>query len=279
MTVTDFPDWGTSQDQANKIAITGAPPLNLPTLIGSGTIAALAAGSSSVQGPFAHNQLSYHLWLAVQQASVSASPTIITATVNWIDTNSGQTIAVRSYEILAGPNGTNHTIEIRGPARANSVNVTFVNELHSFTSATIVYDMFAVSRSYLRDIARDIVTAGSGFSPANPNVPFGILGDLSPTLGAGAAVSRTLGLYTGRCILTAFTAGANATLQVEITEPQQGDQILANTTDVWRGLTDAHGNLQANIAMPNLHCLIVLTNLDTVSRACTATLVIDESGE
>lgn len=279
MTVTDYPDWGTAQDQANKIAATGAPPLNLPTLIGSGTIAALAAGASQTVGPFAHNQLSYHLWLAVQQANVSASPTIITATVDWVDTVSGNTIAERSYELLAGPNGTNHRIEIRGPARANTVTVTFANESHSFTAATIVYDMFAVSRSYLRDIARDIVTAGTGFSPANPNVPYGILGNLSPTLGAGAAASRTLGMYTGRAILTAFTAGANATLQVEIQEPQQGDQIIANTPDVWRGLTDAHGNLQANIAMPNLHCLIVLTNLDTVSRACTAVLVIDESGE
>lgn len=279
MTVTDYPDFAVSQDRANKIAATGAPPLNKATVLGGATISAMAIGSSQSVGPFTTNQISYELYLSVAAAVGVAAMTAITAVIDWKDSTTGLILAERSYEILAGTSGTPHVLKISGPARADSITITFTNEAHSAGTVTIIWDLLAVSRQYLRDVPRDNVTAGVGFSPGNPNVPYGILGNLSPTLGAGAAASRVLGMYGGRAILTAFTAGANATLQVEIQEPQQGDQILANTPDVWRGLTDSHGNLQATIGMPNLHCLIVLTNLDTVSRVCTATLVIDESGE
>lgn len=280
MTVVDYPDYATPQAHANEIAATGVPLLNGTNLLQQGTLASLAVGSSSLQAAVGIGQISYELIIKCQQAVSSLGAAFLQIRLDWTDTNSGQLLMRRQYEIVAGGNGNDHVVKLWGPAHANQVQINFTNVTGGAEPLQITWVLLASSRPYNRDQARSVLFQQSGFTTGSPQMGYNNLANNSPSVPAnGGTATRLLGFYAGQILVDLrTTSGANDAV-ISIDEANNANSVLPNTVIIIEQRTDAGGRLAAAYTLPPLQCTMTLTNNNAAAQFLSVVITIDPSQE
>lgn len=269
---TDYPDWQTPQANADHIAVTGAPLLNLKGVLVNAQVTVNNPGGSTVRGPFTFGQLSYELNISLETNVAPVGTTNVNYTLEWSDSASGLILKRKSFQIVAGPNGNPHQVEINGPARADTLNITIANNASSGVASKTTMTLLQSSRDYASDSFRTIDFQQSGWTGASPRLENGNIGNFGNTVGAGATVTRLLAAYSGDAFLTANIVGGGNNLQVTIEEAQTATPLLPNDPDSLFIQSDGQGFINQRFIMPNIQQALLLHNNDAVIHTVNASI-------
>jgi hypothetical protein len=269
----DYADWTTSQDQANKISTTGAPLLNLKQVLANAVTTTNNPGGSTVRGPFTFTQLSYELHIGLETNVAPVGTTNVTYTLEWSDSTSGLILKRKSFQIVAGPNGTPHQVEINGPARADTLNITIANNASSGVASKTTMTLLQSSRDYQSDSFRTIDFQQSGWTGASPKLDYNVLGQFGSSIGAGGSQVRLLAAYSGLAFVTANTTGANATLQLTVAEAATATPLLGVDPDCLFIQSNANGFINQAFYVPNVQQALTLNNSDSAAHTVNCEIV------
>lgn len=213
MTVTDFPDYATSQDRANKIATTGAPLLALKTIIAQNQLGLSIGASSTVNiTPNASlSQISYELLLILATTAGTATP--VTVVVEWSDSVTGQVTDSQTWTMFAGASLTPHNVRITGPSNADTLN-TFVKT--GANGITLFFTALQSSRVYSRHLGHTLTTnltnpVFPGFTFASSDMAGGVIQADGISVPASGSAVRLLPLYSGTARWTGRSGSSVAT--------------------------------------------------------------------
>lgn len=282
MTVTDYPDYQTSQDHANKISTTGVPLLHFKNVLGSQTSFTniLTGNVATLLNAAGFAQTSYEISIALQTgaAALTASQVIL----NWIDSTTGFNMGTERYWLYAGQTGFAHKVRGIGPTMADTLTLTIDN--HS--GNTVQYQFVALQRSlpltrplWVTNDALSSSIAGAA-ALAHSDVSAGWLASESIAgITAGSHQDINLPLYTGTVLVRGQTTATAA---------GKGEIRIINSADVFGGaleldfiriLSGQSDSTQPNemamkaVPMPRSHTILRLINNDTVAQTLTASIV------
>lgn len=271
MTVTDFPDFGDHQDQANLIAATGVPLLRNEQAVTSGTVGPLAAGASgnAAGGPFTLLAPSYDLTVTLTAAAGVANMNGV-ITLKWRDSTNTTLLAQKSFGVIASVGG--HAVTVTGPVRGARLTITFTNSASSGANITFTYTLVQTARLAANDLCRTITAPGTTppslvtWSGAN-NADSGILGNAAPSIAAGSNAARGLNMYNGPVQLQANTASGTTDLTFTITVFDTS--LAVNATNILQATSDSKGNVNLQFLLPMVQCFINLINHNAGAQNCT----------
>jgi hypothetical protein len=273
VTATDYPDWGTSQDQANKISTTGAPLLNLKTVLVNAATNVNNPGGSSVRGPYTFTQLSYELHIGLETNVAPVGTTNVSYQLEWSDSASGLIVKRKTFVLVAGPNGTPHQVEINGPARADTLNITIANNASSGVASKTTFTLLQSSRDYSEDSYRTIDFQQSGWTGGSPRVEVNVLAQFGSSVGAGGSQERLMAAYSGLAYVTANTTGNNATLQLTVAEAATATPFLGVDPDCLFIQSNAAGFINQLFYIPNVQQALTVNNSDAAAHTINCQIV------
>lgn len=282
MTVSDYPDYQTSQDHANKISTTGVPLLHFKNNLGSQTSFTniLTGNVATLLNAVSFTQTSYEFFLALQTGAVAL--TAVQVIFTWSDSSSAFGTHTERYWIYCGQTGFAHIVRGIGPTQADQLTVKIDN--HS--GSTVQYQFAALQRSLVLPrplwATNDSVAFGIAGAPAiaHSDMSGGWLASESfAGLAAGAHQDVVLPLYTGTVLVRGQTTSGTA---------GKGEIRIINSADVFNGaleldyirmLSGQSDSTQPNEmsmkAVPLLRSqsILRLINNDTVAQTLTASIV------
>jgi len=256
----DYPDFATPQAHADRIAVTGAPLLNLAKVIDAQTFTLNVIPSSQTFGPFAIGQISYELYVACQDTGVAGSASFLILESQFTDSATGLILSRRKYKMVTGPAGTDHKVMIRGPMHADQIKLIWSVPADSVAGVTVTYRLLSSSRVYVRDVARTTTFAQDGFTSGGAVPELGVMGNTKPLVGNGGALSRLIALYNGDAVLTAQTTSLTSDATITVQEAAGANPLLANQNVIFKGNTDALGNLVAEFTFPGVQAIVTAFN-------------------
>lgn len=272
MTVTDYPDWGVTQDQANKISTTGVPLLHNKLSVTNQSTTLLVNGTQSY-GPFTVGSICQETWISAE--ATAGTPDYLDVELDWTDSTSGLLLDTKQYRIIAGALGSPHTAKIYGPVHGDQVKVTLLNPGASVSSVNAIVQLIATSRLYTRDGIRSIKPHAGGFTLSGAFPQYGILLNASPNVGAGLSTTVAMAAYMGRVFLEAHTNSGTNNMTVELQDAS--GNVIPNNTDVYRDKSNANGDLDAFLELPSFQLVAVLTNGGAAAQALNITIQAEES--
>ena len=106
-----------------------------------------------------------------------------------------------------------------------------------------------------------------------------MLSQNAPLIAAAGTATRLLSMYNGEIQLKGVTSSGLADMAVVLQEANTGSPVMTVDPNVFNGQTDANGNLIAQIVLPNVQCVAILTNKNAAAQTCKIVIAIDGSGE
>lgn len=270
--MTDYPDWQTSQDQATKISTTGVPLLQNSLKVAH-QAQTLAVNGTQAFGPFTLNSICQETWVSAE--ATAGTPDYLDIRLDWTDSSTGLLLMSRDYRIIAGALGSPHTAKIFGPVHADTLTVTITNPGASSSSVNAIIQVLGTSRLYTRDGIRSIQPHAGGFTLSGALPAYGILVNCSPSVGAGLSTTIAIAAYTGRVFLHGHTGSGANNMTVELQEASAN--ILPNYQDVFRDKSNANGDIDEFLTLPNFQCIMVLTNGGAAAQPLNITITVEES--
>lgn len=199
MIMTDYPDWQTPQEHANKIATTGAPLLGFKNVLGSNAagLAIPATATRNLVTNMTVNQVAYEMAFSISTAAGTASGLIIVA--QWTDSVSGLLTDTQTWSVFAGTTIAPHTLRITGPSNGDQLTVFIVNGANAIT---VAFSIMQTSRVYTRHFGHtinlnQIQPSFPGFTFASCDPSSGVLCAESDAVALSSSASRLLPLYSG----------------------------------------------------------------------------------
>jgi autotransporter translocation and assembly factor TamB len=262
----DYADYQTPQAHANAISVTGAPLLNLKNQASAIVANLNNPGGSTPRGPFTFSQISYEICGSVQTNVAPVGATVVTITMKWSDSTTGLEVKRKAFQVVAGPNGTPHTFEVNGPARADTLNVTIANNASSGVQSNTSLTILQSSRDYAQDSFRSVDFQQSGFTTGTPKLEYNVLGQFGASVAAGGSATQLMAAYSGLAHLTANTAGNNAQLQVTIAEAATATPLLSKNPNCLFVQSDASGFINETFYIPNIQQVFIVNNSDAAAH-------------
>lgn len=269
---TDYPDWQTPQANADHIAVTGAPLLNLKTIVQGTQTTVNNPGGSTTRGPYTFTQLSYELHISLETNVAPVGTTNVNYTLEWSDSVSGLIVKRKAFQLVAGPNGSPHQVEINGPARADTLNITIANNSQSGVASKSTLTLLQSSRDYQSDSFRTIDFQQSGWTGASPRIENNNLGNFGNSIGAGGSQTRLLAAYSGPVRVTANIVGGGNNLQLTIEEAQTAAPLLPNDPDTLFIQSDGQGFINTETFFPNIQQALILNNSDVAAHTVNCSI-------
>lgn len=276
MTV-DYPDYQTPAAHADQIAATGVPLLHRADSLANATINLTTIPSTRTAGPFTVGQICYELWLSLENQAASATGTYITCEMQWTDSVTGLLLGRRKYKMVAGPNGSPHTLKISGPVHADTVTIIFGIVSDSTSACTVIYQLLGTSRLYGRDTMRSTQPNAEGYIIPGAVPEFSVLTNTAPLVGIGATLTRLMAAYSGRVWLNAHTTSATTNMIVAVHEAFTTAPNLANFQQIASLHSDANGNINQFLTLPNVQCALDLTNNGSVSQTLQVIVCLEDA--
>ena len=222
MTVTDYPDWGTPQANANSIAATGVPLLRLSSQkkFNIGTTIP-GAGSNTLLNAGVMVQPGYEIGLRASVPAGTGTLPFVALQLIWSDSATGLNTAQRDVVITAG-NGSANAIGsfINGPCRGNTLKV-IANNLDPAVTVTLDWAINQTSHVYEHDQAGQLgypAVAPNGYTNATGKTASGLIAWAHPSLSAGASQAYLCALYGGDVFLSIDTFGITPQIIVSLTD-------------------------------------------------------------
>lgn len=282
--MTDFPDWNAPQGHATAISTTGAPLLNLYSLLANinTNISAGATLTLPVTGIFNITQPGYEALFQI--AAPSSLQSIVTVEMTWFDSTSGIISAYRRFRFFAGASGTPHIVEGHGPSNANQLTVKITAGAQAIAIAGAILQS---SRIYLNHVWRTANTAQTppvfpGFTYAPGDFAAGILLAAEDSLLLSTNKKYLLPLYTGDVTWNGRdSSGLSGKSQYQIlAEPETG---FTNTVIAIRGAGQSGfagfnpSSMEGGVTLPGVQCSHQYFNLDTTTtRTLDANIIISQ---
>lgn len=264
--MTDYPDWQTPQANADHISTTGAPLLNLRTALLLAQTTVNNPGGSTVRGPFTFGQISYELGISLETNVAPIGATVVNYTLEWSDSASGLLVKRKAFQLVAGASGVPHKIEVNGPARADTLNITIANNASSGVASKTTMTILQSSRDYQSDSFRSVDFQQSGFTGGSPRIENNVLGQFGASIGAGGTQVRLMAAYSGLAHVTANTLGNNATLVLTISEAQTATPLLGIDPNCLAVPSNAAGFINETFYIPNIQQVFSLNNSDAAAH-------------
>lgn len=147
--LTDTPDWAPHVAQAEQIAATGVPLLNLSGLLANLPVFAVAPGLSGGPPTVAIAQPGYEVHVKVTGSAAATVP-FVQVTLTWTDPNTGFPMGKDVYYMPVAELGFSWVMYGRGPTKAGELSVKVAN-LDPAQNVTAGVAILQNSRVYLRD--------------------------------------------------------------------------------------------------------------------------------
>lgn len=284
--VTDFPDWEAPQAHADRIAVTGAPPLVFKRVLDNGVGQSLPHGGTITRpasGKISVNQPTYEFFINIATAS-SPAP-VASVELQWFDSALGSKLDAELYYFYTG-NLAAHFVHGRGPSKGDQLVFIFTNYSGS-VDATISWAVVQTSRVFTREFWHSIGQGNGtptfpGLTSATWDISSNKLACQANALAASATSDFVLPLYTGTVRLWGTT-----------TDPAAGNskwRIFDNTGQIGTGLFEFKGsNGQTGfapdgastlwvptIALPRSQCTLELSNTATTTQTLSTTIIAQE---
>jgi|SRR5215469_318680 len=266
MTV-DYPDYQTPQANADAISTTGAPALNLNGVI-LNTTGVLAANGTFTSAGLPINQPGFEarVQLTMPASTITALPIF---QFDWDSTATSSPSWPEQWCLAAGSAAVGPNTWLgRGKAMGNQLIVRLINE-DSINSLTYTIQLYQTSQYTSRtEFRKDIF---SSFSiPSHAVCDFRDDHLLLGTHKNGSIPSGSTDvtvLPPGGCrVYLHFETGSNAN-DAEITITDLNPQVGASFSVVYDKFTDSTGNLNDELALPQSHMQITMTNHNAAAHA------------
>lgn len=199
MTVTDYPDWGTPQANANAISTTGAPLLGFKNILGSNAagLAIGAGNSANLVSQATADQVGYEISLIVSTTAVTA--TGVTVAVKWFDAATSLLTDTQNWGFFAGSVSRPHNVRITGPSNGDRLTIAVTAGANAIS---VQYVVMKTSRVYTRHSGHTLtLNFGNpsipGFTFAVGDASSGILCAESQAVNANSSLVLLLPLYSG----------------------------------------------------------------------------------
>lgn len=276
MTVTDYPDWATSQDHADKIAATGVPLLTKSTNVLNDVNHSIPFGGApvTIANALVITQIGYEINVTAKISAAAPTLPILTVDMIWTDTVGAETVSHEQWNIPIGSTGIGSVHIGTGPSKGNRLTVQLSNN-DSAQNATVTTIINQNSRVYVRDDWRTEAfnTIPNGTTPLHEQQG-NTLANFLTNVGALGSNTRILPLYAGK-ITIAFgsTISKSGTLQVNNLDP------AVNAASIYLLLPIPNGSNQtllAAVALPRAACQFTLADTSNAANTLQAMFIIDE---
>jgi hypothetical protein len=275
MTIVDYGDYATPQAHANAIAITGAPLLALPTNAYNPTQQTLAPGASFSSPNITLTQISYDVFVAVQNHTSASAVSYAQIHMQWFDVTTGQILRRERWFIQAGPNGSTQQVSGYGPTKGSYLVVGMSNAASSADTVDIQFQLVQHSRPTFRDDWRTVVWPGTmpgTPTTANNDIAGGTIFACQATnLAASGVLTFILPLFFGtvgiRLNTTSGTSDAECAIQTV------ADTVGGNQT-IFDEISNSNGKANSISGMPRCNCLLTLTNKNAATQSLNASAVL-----
>lgn len=260
MTTLDYPDYGTAQQHADRIALTGAPLIHNNTSLSSGAFVLATVPSSNPIGPLNIGQICYELWLSLENGAPVGNASYIQVQFDWSDQATGLLLARRRYKLVSGPNGSPHTLKIAGPVHGDRLTITVSVLSDSVHGVTVIYQLLGTSRLYARDVVRSTIPTGDGFTLAGAVPDLDVLINTAPSVAAAGQLNRLMPAYNGLVYVGGFTSSGANDFKLAIVEAFTSAPVLANDQVIAVVQSGTNGFINSVVSLPNVQCLAQMTN-------------------
>lgn len=280
MSVQDYPDWGTPQANASRIAATGVPLLRASTVVKSANGTTIAGGGSNTllnAGSF--TQPGYEITFNASVPAGTGTLPFVAITMVWSNAATlGQT-ARRDIVITAG-NGTGNKVTsfFNGPARGTTLQLTAKN-LDPSVTVTLDWTISQTSHVYEHDQAGQLAypgTAPNGFTNPGGINGTGVIAWVHPTLGAGVTNAFLCALYGGDVFLNIDTFGISSTINVALTDAP-GYATGTTAGEYFGDNVSAGTSLPIAMTLPFSPVLLSVTNLGTTGSVAPKVAIVAQN--
>lgn len=258
----------TNQNTAipNNIAATGVPLLALPQNVVNSTNQTVAAGATTVLGPFNVSQIGYEITVSLHSAAVTA--TFAKVLMTWSDSVTSTTLDRQTWWLIPGADNTTniHTIKGFGPTEGNQVTIT----LGAFSNS-VVFDQVIMnqnSRVFTRHDWRTYAAGAWAGALGTPVTDMSgmILSQNSATVATAGHYTVYAPLFCGKVQIWGHTSsnGGDAFLQLNPIA-DQSPSIGALTNLVTIAATPS-GDFNVQFYIPRSQLQILFNNTNSVSR-------------
>lgn len=271
---TDYPDWGTSQDHADKIFSTGTPAASKSILVYQLAQVGFLAGAQKQSPPISIDQTGYEIGLSIQ---CSASPLVpfLIADLLWTDSVTGLVIGHDVWSLPASSAANGQTYYGSGPTKGDTLVVTLINADASGVLPAVSASVAQNSRAYVRDDWRQQSRgAVPGFSAGNGNQAGNLLIVASPNVPTTLPATRIIPFYAGRI---RFMAQSTVPFTLEITSLDT--QVGTGFNDIFiqsAALVGTIASITGTTTLTRSGCVVSLTNNGAATAAIYFSAVIDE---
>lgn len=276
MTVTDYPDYGTSQDHATKISQTGVPLLTKSTNIVNDLLHNIPFGGSAVviANKVAVSQIGYEIAVTALISNLAPTLPVLTVEMIWNDSTSATVVSHETWNIPIGSSSTGSLHIGTGPTKGNQLTVRLSNN-DSAQNATVSTVVNQNSRVYLRDDWRteQFNVIPNATLPLHDQQGNTLLDFLSASLGALGSVSRILPLYAGK-VTIAFSSAVSKTGSLQITNL---DPVVSSAGIYLLLAIPGSNNTQVvTVTLPRAVCQLTLADTSNTAGNSLQTMIIVE---
>jgi hypothetical protein len=262
MTVSDYPDWGTSQANADAISTTGVGLLKMTNdleAINTGTIPGGTLETLATDIPV--TQTAWEFGGIFYLPSGAGTVPFARFTLNWYESTGTILVAQDTLTVVSG-NGSGNAIAFcgRGPTKGEILDITMRN-LDPAQTLTYEYSVSQVSHTYDKPQWQQTslpTTAPIGYTTAGGDLASSVNAYHKATIVPGTPNQSLLPVYFGkwRCFLD-NSAGANGcTVQIQTLE---GFGVPSGQ-NLYYGTVAAGAVLPFEFSSPSEPLLLVLTN-------------------
>lgn len=223
---TDWPDYNDSQHKANAIAITGAPPLTMSTLVTNTGVRTIAASGQFIGAISNINQPGYEI--IIPQAQSGNAETVvdpIEVLVQFIDSGTSQVVGEVTYNFASSTSVGNASYIGEGPSRGDQVQIQIAN--NGTTSAQVQVILKATSRTPALDMAYQANgTNHPTLTYTAFNVSSGLVASSNFSVTNGTTANRLMPLYCGIVTFSIVPPAQTYTFTVNNQDPMALSKVI-----------------------------------------------------
>jgi hypothetical protein len=278
VSVTDYPDYQTPQAHADTISNTGVPLLSRPAVLVNQAGAVNSNLAVIVLNKGVVSKIGYEISLTLYAAVTNQC--LVTVTIAWIDSVSGQTVVQEEWDMYAGSGavGAANVIRGTGPTKGDRLTIQ-IQQNQPAIPVNYIIVVTENSRIYQRDTWRTwLPFSVTGFTFIENSDPSNLVlgGNTYAAVAANGSVTRLLPFSSGDIALSfqSTSAAADCIAIIHAVSSMAGGLTMDN---VYSGKTDSSGKLYVpKIALPRAQCTLQLVNQNAAAKDLIAFVTVAE---
>jgi hypothetical protein len=275
--MTDYPDWQTSQDHADKISVTGVPLLTKSVNVVNdiNRNVPLGGGNVTIANAVSVTQIGYEIAITALISALAATLPVLTVQMIWTDSVTGTTVGHETWNIPIGSSGAGSVHIGTGPTKANQLTVKLANN-DTAQNATVTTVINQNSRVYARDDWRteSFNAIPNAVLPLHDQQGNTLANLLTSALPANGSQTRLLPVYSGR-VSIAFSSAISGAGKIQVNNL---DPVMsAAGIYLLLAIPASNNTTIVTVSLPRAVCQFILTDTTGLAgNSLQAMFVTDE---